>query len=725
MWSRTHSPSLCACGAGIETRLQAAPWLWNSTLALILTDLARIIDISWLRRNTNLYADDIHAGDLFSRNKSCTHLAQFCCHPFHFEIFWSSDQWEKVSNSTHNDGTFSTTGPTKTSFSKPRWRPIDCLIWWSDIHHPADQQCEYLGVVISYGNFEDRTVRHRVQLATVAFKRLQVWLTGRRGLAKSDKLRLWNTCVLPIATYGIFSTGITHKGAHLLNHCFTMMLRKVLMDHSYITRHSNSQVFQIHDTEPPFLMLWRSADRLKRSVTQRCLRLPAHDLIHQLRWDHLDDIQTLFLELHTTGRGQSPPSRTEVVVPALTCHLCDFSTLMLQPCGNITPSNMAFKCCAPPWTFHPITCYRGYPNANTVWLHSPHGDNFVFILPVDARCFKLIQESLPSLEPLHWCRCCPHDWWTLVQMKLCGGTHNLVLLTCTTSCHMNGALDSSDWLAHVNCTCCDRKAWSLITCLNGAAFVTSGLAGLRRCTNILGFFMPISGRWWWPRACSLAIYMPMNHLAIFARAFFTKATPATHGPRWVFSWSMGLINPLVAIQTVPEDSNVRFVTGPCHPQRRCIHTFYRNISWRVPDGIRVGTPLMVVQVAHTAVKFLEQWNHCVLTFPRGRCGSFNPTLTSEPKGITEQTIRVLCEGVWLRRCKIWDGVCTAPCIACAATPSINDQVILCCIYNHPILNFGVILNRLQPFLLAFFTVIGDAFVIHARQSNASIMSAHR
>ena len=25
---------------------------------------------------------------------------------------------------------------------------------------------------------------------------------------------------------------------------------------------------------------------------------------------------------------------------------------------------------------------------------------------------------------------------------------------------------------------------------------------------------------------------------------------------------------------------------------------------------------MVVQVAHTVVKFLEQWNHCVLTFPR-------------------------------------------------------------------------------------------------------------
>lgn len=325
---QTHSSiTMVPVERGLRQGCKAAPWLWNSTLALILTDLARIIDISWLRRNTNLYADDIHAGDLFqSEQELYAILRNFAA------ILFTLKSFGLQINEKKSQILLTMTGPSQQQVRQRllfRSQGEDRLtVSFGDqtFTIPLTNSAKYLGVVISYGNFEDHTVRHRVQLATVAFKRLQVWLTGRRGLAKSDKLRLWNTCVLPIATYGIFSTGITHKGAHLLNHCFTMMLRKVLMDHSYITRHSNSQVFQIHDAEPPFLMVWRSADRLKRSVTQRCLRLPAHDLIHQLRWDHLDDIQTLFLELHTTGRGQSPPSRTEVVVPALTCHLCDFST---------------------------------------------------------------------------------------------------------------------------------------------------------------------------------------------------------------------------------------------------------------------------------------------------------------------------------------------------------------------------------------------------------------
>ena len=34
-------------------------------MALILTDLANVIERSWLQQNTNLYADDIQAGDVF------------------------------------------------------------------------------------------------------------------------------------------------------------------------------------------------------------------------------------------------------------------------------------------------------------------------------------------------------------------------------------------------------------------------------------------------------------------------------------------------------------------------------------------------------------------------------------------------------------------------------------------------------------------------------------
>ena len=301
---------------GLRQGCKAAPWLWKG-----------LIERSWLQVNTNFYADDIQAGDVFHSEAALMNILH------KFAIILSMLQEYGLQINEHKSMILITmTGASHHQVKQRLFLKChgkDALRLSFGQHTftiPVADSAKYLGAVISYGSLEDHTIRHRVQLATVAFKRLLIWFTGRRGLAMKEKLQLWNTCILPIATYGIFSTGITIKGAKLLNTTFTVMLRKILMDHSYITRHCNQHVFQLHDIAPPYIVLWRSADRLKRSVTQRCLQLRPHDLVQQLRWDHLQDIQTVFLTLYEAGPKQHPLAPNVEAAVNLQCQQCDFCT---------------------------------------------------------------------------------------------------------------------------------------------------------------------------------------------------------------------------------------------------------------------------------------------------------------------------------------------------------------------------------------------------------------
>jgi len=266
---------------GLRQGCKAAPWLWNSTMALLLTDLAATIDPTWLRDNTNLYADDVQAGDVFHSESELFHILN------NFAVILTMlKKYGLQINEDKSQILLLLTGPDKQHIKQKILHHSQVgtrLMFSADGHSyaiPVTDSAKYLGAVVSYGNLEDHTVRHRTQLATVAFKRLLIWFTGRRGLATHDKIRLWNTCVFPILTYGIYSTGITTVGAKLLNNTITVMLRKILMDHSYITRHSNRITFHLHDIDPPLVMLWRSVERLQKSVTQRCLTLRPQDLVH-------------------------------------------------------------------------------------------------------------------------------------------------------------------------------------------------------------------------------------------------------------------------------------------------------------------------------------------------------------------------------------------------------------------------------------------------------------
>ena len=131
-------------------------------------------------------------------------------------------------------------------------------------------------------NFEDATIRHRAQLARIAFGRLKRWLTGRRGLQQKQRLQLFTTCVYPVLTYGIFSIGITTVGLQHIQQLLYSQLRQILCNHAYITGHSHTYALSVNRVALPTEWLWRSAETLQRSVERRTLRAGPHDIVHQV-----------------------------------------------------------------------------------------------------------------------------------------------------------------------------------------------------------------------------------------------------------------------------------------------------------------------------------------------------------------------------------------------------------------------------------------------------------
>ena len=310
---------------GVRQGCRAAPWLWNGFLTLLLQDLSADIDITWLQAHVNFYADDGQIGALFHTEEELYFVLR-CIG----QLLFLLQQFGLVINEHKSQILLTLTGTEKKRIRQQItiWKESQELLCvnFADKHFtiPIKQSAKYLGTIISYGNLEDLTTRHRVHLANLAYSRLAKWLLGTQGMKLKNKLQLWHTCVLPIATYGIFSIGVTRTGVNLLYRTFCKMLRKIVGDHSYRTQHSNQYVLQQHGLDDPYVVLWHAAERLKQSATQRLSRLSHDDLVHSLQWDHIDNIQSMLWDLHQ-DHSSTPVLPTQEDSEALTCYQCQYS----------------------------------------------------------------------------------------------------------------------------------------------------------------------------------------------------------------------------------------------------------------------------------------------------------------------------------------------------------------------------------------------------------------
>ena len=193
---------------------------------------------------------------------------------------------------------------------------------------PIQKETKYLGVIISYQNFEDASLKHRLSLMHVGFKRLQRWLTGKHGLSVAQRFQLWRTCIYPILSYGIFAMGLSKQGIHKAITQMTIMMRKLTRDHSYLTRRSNQEFFFKHQLPNPAQLLHGTAAGLLRTHQERSDVIPTHDLAHTISWPHLPDLLNLLEHWQAAGSLETslPLDVEAFATPFFQCAECDFCT---------------------------------------------------------------------------------------------------------------------------------------------------------------------------------------------------------------------------------------------------------------------------------------------------------------------------------------------------------------------------------------------------------------
>ncbi|CAE7614529.1 unnamed protein product [Symbiodinium sp. CCMP2592] len=97
----------------------------------------------------------------------------------------------------------------------------------------------YLGVCLSYDNFEAQTMELRLAKAQQHKQRLQKVLQGRGGLTLKQRLRLWQVCVQTSQLYGLEAIGVTEATLRLLKIQTLKHLRAIAKSPRHITKESD------------------------------------------------------------------------------------------------------------------------------------------------------------------------------------------------------------------------------------------------------------------------------------------------------------------------------------------------------------------------------------------------------------------------------------------------------------------------------------------------------
>ena len=200
---------------------------------------------SWVLRCFNVYADDCQMGDVFHDHQELDQLLENINTTLHLlQQFGLTINPAKCTALLTMGGTSHRKVRARCTTQTPLWIPIAAT-------------AKNLGTTIFYKHMEDHTVKHRLRLARIAFGRLQRWLTGPRGLKKSNRVQLFSTCVFPVLTWHFCKW---HHATWPAEHPKTMfcMLRKILCNHACITGQMHQQALAQNRVALPLAWLLRA-----------------------------------------------------------------------------------------------------------------------------------------------------------------------------------------------------------------------------------------------------------------------------------------------------------------------------------------------------------------------------------------------------------------------------------------------------------------------------------
>ena len=137
---------------------------------------------------------------------------------------------------------------------------------------PSVTSFKYLGVMLSYGNFEKATLKHRLQEGNAKLQQVRRFVHNRRTAGPRSRLHIWHSTVWATVSSGLVVVGLTEETAALLRAWHAKKIRAVLNCPAHLTHKSTSDLYRAHDIVDPVLKLQkRHANRVKRLLKRHRL----------------------------------------------------------------------------------------------------------------------------------------------------------------------------------------------------------------------------------------------------------------------------------------------------------------------------------------------------------------------------------------------------------------------------------------------------------------------
>ena len=107
---------------------------------------------------------------------------------------------------------------------------------------PIVTSATYLGIKVSYQNFEKLTLQHRLAAANAQRARL-LKVPHHKGLSVKRRLQLWATCVRSAALYGLHAVGMSQKQVDRLTIVLTKHVRAIVGSFAHMHKESSRDLY--------------------------------------------------------------------------------------------------------------------------------------------------------------------------------------------------------------------------------------------------------------------------------------------------------------------------------------------------------------------------------------------------------------------------------------------------------------------------------------------------
>ena len=180
----------------------------------------------------------------------------------------------------------------------------------------------YLGIMLSYFNFERETMEMRIKHSAQTAQQLHRWIYSTKSIPIKSKVRIWYQCVFTCLQYGILFTGINESTALMLHRFCLRQLRRLYKEPVHLTHETHQDFLYRHHLQDPLMRMidicWKTADRFYRRLAQ----IDQDDILHQTPLPQFEAISQVLRQVHDRLSCFPDVAEVSTTLHQYECHHC-------------------------------------------------------------------------------------------------------------------------------------------------------------------------------------------------------------------------------------------------------------------------------------------------------------------------------------------------------------------------------------------------------------------